>query len=115
MYSTGDMYLYSNKISKGPNAAIITALNAATDQLNATIEQAVTVTQNADVNIRYIDVTAEFAGHRINSISPSINRLGTEAAFHPNALGYSVYAIAIADALPRGWVDKSSRTAATSN
>jgi lysophospholipase L1-like esterase len=97
-----------------PNAAIITALNAATDQLNATIKQAVTLTQNADVNIRYVDVTAEFAGHGIFSPNPFINPPGTEAAFHPNALGYSVYAIAIADALPRGWVDKSSRAAATS-
>jgi lysophospholipase L1-like esterase len=97
-----------------PDSPIITALNAATDQLNATIKQAVTVTQNADVNIRYVDVTAEFAGHGIFSPNPFINPPGTEAAFHPNALGYSVYATAIADALPRGWVDKSSRTVASS-
>jgi lysophospholipase L1-like esterase len=97
-----------------PGSPIITALNAATDQLNATIKQAVTVTQNADVNIRYVDVTAEFAGHGIFSRNPFINPPGTEAAFHPNALGYSVYATAIADALPRGWVDKSSRTVASS-
>lgn len=97
-----------------PGSPIITALNAATDQLNATIKQAVTVTQNADVNIRYVDVTAEFAGHGIFSPNPFINPPGTEAAFHPNALGYSVYATAIADALPRGWVDKSSRTVASS-
>jgi lysophospholipase L1-like esterase len=97
-----------------PGSPIITALNAATDQLNATIKQAVNVTQNADVNIRYVDVTAEFAGHGIFSPNPFINPPGTEAAFHPNALGYSVYATAIADALPRGWVDKSSRTVASS-
>ena len=97
-----------------PGSPIITALNAATDQLNATIKQAVTVTQNADVNIRYVDVTAEFAGHGIFSPNPFIKPPGTEAAFHPNALGYSVYATAIADALPRGWVDKSSRTVASS-
>lgn len=97
-----------------PGSPIITALNAATDQLNATIKQAVNVTQNADVNIRYVDVTAEFAGHGIFSPYPFINPPGTEAAFHPNALGYSVYATAIADALPRGWVDKSSRTVASS-
>jgi lysophospholipase L1-like esterase len=97
-----------------PGSPIITALNAATGQLNATIKQAVTVTQNADVNIRYVDVTAEFAGHGIFSPNPFINPPGTEAAFHPNALGYSVYATAIADALPRGWVDKSSRTVASS-
>jgi lysophospholipase L1-like esterase len=97
-----------------PGSPIITALNAATDQLNATIKQAVNVTQNADVNIRYVDVTAEFAGHGIFSPNPFINPPGTEAAFHPNALGYSVYATAIDDALPRGWVDKSSRTVASS-
>jgi lysophospholipase L1-like esterase len=97
-----------------PGNPIITALNAATDQLNDTIKQAVTVTQNADVNIRYVDVTAEFAGHGIFSPNPFINPPGTGAAFHSNALGYSVYAAAIADALPRGWVDKSSRTVASS-
>jgi len=48
-----------------PNADIIAAINAATDELNATIEQAVTVTKGADVNIRYVDVTADFAGHGI--------------------------------------------------
>jgi lysophospholipase L1-like esterase len=93
---------------------IITALNAATDQLNATIKHAVTVAQNADVDIAYVDVAAEFAGHGILSPKPFINPPGTEAAFHPNALGYSVYATVIADALPRGWVDKSSRTVASS-
>ena len=110
---TGYPYL-ADPAPGSPNAAIITALNAATDQLNATIKQAVTVTQNADVNIRYVDVTAEFAGHGIFSPNRFINPPGTEAAFHPNALGYSVYAAAIADALPRGWVDKSSRTVASS-
>ena len=78
------------------------------------IKQAVTVTQNADVNIVYVDVTAEFAGHGIFSPNRFINRPGTKAAFHPNALGYSVYAIAITDALPNGWVDKSSRIVASS-
>jgi len=110
---TGYPYL-ADPAPGSPNAAIITALNAATDQLNATIKQAVTVTQNADVNIRYVDVTAEFAGHGIFSPNRFINPPGTEAAFHPNALGYSVYAAAIADALPRGWIDKSSRTVASS-
>ena len=110
---TGYPYL-ADPAPGSPNAAIITALNAATDQLNAITKQAVTVAQNADVNIRYVDVTAEFAGHGIFSPNRFINRPGTEAAFHPNALGYSVYATAIADALPRGWVDKSSRTVASS-
>jgi lysophospholipase L1-like esterase len=110
---TGYPYLF-DPAPGSPNAAIITALDAATDQLNATIKQAVTVAQNADVNIRYVDVTAEFAGHGIFSPNPFINPPGTEAAFHPNALGYSVYATAIADALPRGWVDKTSRTVASS-
>jgi hypothetical protein len=43
------------------HAAIIAAINEATDELNATIEQAITVAHRADVNIVYVDVTPEFA------------------------------------------------------
>ena len=99
-----------------PNADIIDAINKATDQLNATIKEAVTVTQNADVNIRYVDVVPEFAGHGlVIPFNPNafINPPGHEAAFHPNAAGYRAYADAIFDALPGGWLDKTSRIAAS--
>jgi len=92
-----------------PRADIIALVNEATDELNATIEQAVTDTKNADVNIRYVDVTAEFAGHGIFSPDAFINGLRSEAAFHPNADGYVVYAGAISASLPRGWVDKQKQ------
>jgi lysophospholipase L1-like esterase len=102
-----------------PIAGIIEAVNKATDQLNATIKDAVTVTQNADVNIRYVDVVPEFAGHGLVIPIPIpnaffINPPGQEAAFHPNAAGYIAYADAIFDALPGGWLDKTSRIAASS-
>jgi hypothetical protein len=118
-----------------PASGIPDAVNNATDALNATIEQAVTDAQAADVNIRYVDVTAEFAGHGIVKLindpakpsdpsafihSPFICALTTDpkcqdpAAFHPNADGYSAYADAISATLPRGWLDKTSRSAASS-
>ena len=97
-----------------PRAAIIASVNEATDELNAVIEQAVTATKDADVNIRYVDVTAEFAGHGIFSPDAFINGLRSEAAFHPNADGSAVYADAICASLPRGWVDNSSGSAVAS-
>jgi lysophospholipase L1-like esterase len=113
------------------NADIIEAVNKATDELNATIKEAVTVTHNADVNIRYVDVTEEFAGHGIVTLSPPCTDLSAFIhsllicdpprpdrpdleAFHPTAAGYRAYADAIFDALPGGWLDKTSRIAASS-
>jgi hypothetical protein len=43
--------------------------------------------QAAGVNIVYVDVTAEFAGHGIGSKKPFINSDGV-GAYHPNAAGY---------------------------
>jgi len=118
---TGYLHLFDPAPPGSPNADIIEAVNKATDELNATINEAVTVTQNADVNIRYVDVVPEFAGHGLSFINPPppgheafINPPGHEAAFHPNAAGYSAYADAIFDALPGGWLDKTSRIAASS-
>jgi lysophospholipase L1-like esterase len=87
--------------------SIIIAVNQATDALNSTIEQAVSVANNADVNIHYVDVTEEFAGHGIGSSDPFINDLPDPNAFHPNADGYQAYADAIAAALPGGWFKQS--------
>jgi hypothetical protein len=55
-------------------------------------------TQDPDVNIVYVDVTAQFAQHGIGSPVPFINATGPDA-FHPNAAGYRAYADAIFDAL----------------
>jgi hypothetical protein len=65
----------------GPAPGIIDAVNKSTDALNATIEQAVTVAQAADVNIRYVDVTEGFERHGIFSDVAFINAPGTHAAF----------------------------------
>jgi lysophospholipase L1-like esterase len=125
--------LYAKVAAQAPDARIVVtgyphlfesasgipdAVNNATDELNAIIKQAVTVTQNADVDIRYVDVVPEFAEHGlvITDLSKAsfIKPPGTEAAFHPNELGYIAYADAILDTLPRGWLDKTSRLAAGS-
>jgi lysophospholipase L1-like esterase len=90
-----------------PVNPLFIAINAAIDQLNTTIKGAVSVTNAADVNIHYVDVTAEFAGHGIGVQPPSllfINPPGFPDAFHPNPAGYDAYADAIAAALPGGWL-----------
>ena len=89
-----------------PVPPLFTAINAAIDQLNAAIRDAVSVTQDADVNIHYVDVIAEFAGHGIGSTTPFINAPvpPNDEAFHPNADGYKAYADAISAALPNAWV-----------
>ena len=56
-----------------PATGVITAVNEATDALNATIEQAVAAAQDADLNIHYVDVTEEFARHGIGSSDTFIN------------------------------------------
>jgi lysophospholipase L1-like esterase len=95
--------------------AIIIAVNRATDELNRTIEQAVSVANDADVNIHYVDVTEEFAGHGIGAplellfINPPA--AGVPDAFHPNADGYDAYADAVSAALPGGWLDKQKQSA----
>jgi lysophospholipase L1-like esterase len=88
---------------------IIMAVNQATDELNAIIRRAVSVAQDADVNIHYVDVSAGFAGHGIgNTTAPFIYAPvpPNVEAFHPTPAGYDAYAVAISDALPSAWVDK---------
>jgi hypothetical protein len=63
-----------------PTVDVICAINNATTALNATIQQAVSVTtQDPDVNIVYVDVTAQFAQHGIGSPVPFINATGPDA------------------------------------
>jgi lysophospholipase L1-like esterase len=86
---------------------LIAALNAATDQLNSTIQNAV---DDADAavdptrdNFVYVDVTDAFEGHGIGSLDdPFINAPtpdGSLEDFHPNAAGYRAYAKAISAAI----------------
>jgi lysophospholipase L1-like esterase len=96
-----------------PVDPLFTAINVAIDQLNSTIEQAVSVANDADVNIHYVDVTEEFAGHGIGADPEEelfIFPAGPEA-FHPTPAGYDAYADAIAAALPGGWLDKQKQSA----
>jgi lysophospholipase L1-like esterase len=94
-------------------ARIINRFREATALLNDTIEQAVAAANDADVNIHYVDVTEEFAGHGIGCTDPPnclfINppAVPLPDGFHPNAKGYNAYADAIKTKLPGGWFDKS--------
>jgi lysophospholipase L1-like esterase len=99
------------------NSGIITAINKATTDLNCVIERAVAAANADDINIHYVDVTEEFAGHGIGCSDPDnstnclfINppEVGLPEAFHPTAAGYAAYAEAIKTKLPGGWFDKSS-------
>jgi lysophospholipase L1-like esterase len=101
-----------------PNLTLKLQINAATAALNSTIEQAVSVANDADVNIHYVDVTEAFAGHGIGGEPEFINPLcdfpcdpiELLGAFHPTAAGYQAYADAIAAALPGGWFDKQKQS-----
>lgn len=107
---TGYPYLLDSSAATVINPDIIPAIRLATDELNTTIEQAVTATQATDVNIRYVDVTAKFEGHGIYSAVPFINRPGPEPlALHPNSAGNRAYADAILARLPGGWLDKQKQ------
>ena len=108
---TGYPLLFEPPAATDPNAEIIAAINEATIDLNCVIERAVTATQATDVNIRYVDVTEEFAVHGIGSTDPFIhdlliNNRPDPEAFHPNADGYRAYADAIKTKLPGGWLEK---------
>jgi lysophospholipase L1-like esterase len=87
------------------------AINRATTLLNCVIERAVAATEATDVNIHYVDVTTEFAGHGIGCgcTDPFIHNLPDPEAFHPNAAGYRAYADAIKAELPGGWLDKQNQ------
>jgi lysophospholipase L1-like esterase len=88
-----------------PTADIMVQINCATAALNSTIQQAVLAAQASDINIVYVDVTGDFAGHGVNSADPYINPSGTDI-YHPNTAGYLAYAAAISEALPSDWLDK---------
>jgi len=94
-----------------PVDPLYATVNAAIDQLNSTIEQAVSVAKDAGINIHYVDVTEQFAGHGIGAdpLQLFIYPTGPEA-FHPTAAGYQAYADAIAAALPRGWLGKQRQS-----
>ena len=102
---TGYPYLFEQPATGDPDAVIINQINTATALLNCAIEKAVADAQDDDVNIVYVDVTEEFAGHGIGSKKPFINSEGL-GAYHPNAAGYRAYAKAIFAAIRSTWLDE---------
>jgi hypothetical protein len=105
---TGYPYLFEI-VPGDPTAAIKDQINNAITLLNSTIQQAVDA-QAAGVNIVYVDVTAEFAGHGIGSKKPFINSDGA-GAYHPNAAGYRAYAKAVFAAIRSAWLDDNKQVA----
>ena len=110
---TGYPYLFEPPAGGDPSATIINAVNSATASLNCTIQKAVADAQAAGLNIVYVDVTEEFAGHGIGGSGvPFINAPGTGiGAFHPTIAGYVAYAEAISAALPSVWLDDNKQAA----
>ena len=106
---TGYPYLFEI-VPGDPTAAIKDQINNAITLLNSTIQQAVAAAQASGVNIVYVDVTAEFAGHGIGSKKPFINSDGV-GAYHPNAAGYRAYAKAIFAAIRSAWLDDNKQVA----
>jgi lysophospholipase L1-like esterase len=102
---TGYPYLFEQPATGDPDAVIINQINTATALLNCAIEKAVADAQDDGVNIVYVDVTEEFAGHGIGSKKPFINSEGL-GAYHPNAAGYRAYAKAIFAAIRSTWLDE---------
>jgi lysophospholipase L1-like esterase len=106
----GYPYLFEPPAEGDPNAPIINAVNSATAALNCTIQKAVADAQEDGIDIVYVDVTAEFAGHGIGSKRPFINSDGL-GAYHPNAAGYRAYAKAIFAAIRSAWLDDKKQVA----
>jgi lysophospholipase L1-like esterase len=122
---TGYPLLFEQPTSADPQTAkIITDINDATTDLNCVIQKAVATANDADVNIHYVDVTEEFAGHGLVIDRGVIKCPNPDAfihglfincdpskpdpeRFHPTAEGYRAYADAISAALPGGWLNKS--------
>jgi lysophospholipase L1-like esterase len=100
---TGYPYLFETPTPcTTPTDSIVCQINYATTLLNKTIEDTVETAAQppSGVNIKYVDVTAAFAGHGIGGSPPLfINDTGPDA-YHPNVAGYEAYASAISAALP---------------
>ena len=109
---TGYPYLF--EILPGdPSANLKVQINDAIELLNTTIQQAVAAADRApDVNIIYVDVREEFAGHGIGSEEPFINSESDPiGAYHPNAAGYRAYAKAIFAAVRSASLDDKKQAA----
>jgi lysophospholipase L1-like esterase len=91
---TGYPYLFETPPPASPGHDAIVQLNSAITVLNSTIEAAVAQLAATGVDIRYVDVTAAFAGHGIGSPDPWINAAGPDVV-HPTVEGYEAYAAAL--------------------
>lgn len=74
-------------------------INRATDSLNTAIATAVSNANAFGANAQFVDVTARFAGHAVNSTDPWIAYDGgnplADSNFHPTPTGHRAYATAV--------------------
>lgn len=90
-------------------AALVAAVNGATDALNAAIQGAVAAAAAGGANVRYADVVEAFAGHGVQLVPgvPSdpwfgIDPVGDPAGYlHPTYAGYTAYTEVILGELGR--------------
>lgn len=97
----GYPFLFDPASSLAPvPAATQTLINQATVALNAAIAEAVqTANLLYGTDAQYIDVTARFAGHEVNSADPwlhlNLASVTADYNFHPNQAGHRAYASAL--------------------
>lgn len=90
-------------------AALVAAVNGATDALNAAIQAAVATAAASGVDVRYADVVDAFAGHGVQLVPgvPSdpwfgLDPVGDPAGYlHPTYEGYAAYTDVILEQLGR--------------
>ncbi|WP_142060633.1 SGNH/GDSL hydrolase family protein [Pseudarthrobacter sp. B4EP4b] len=80
------------------------AMNQATLAVNGTIAQAVRKVDALPLtDIKFVDVTSEFAGHAVNTAEPWLqldpNNFAADYNFHPNKEGHRAYASALLEAV----------------
>lgn len=96
VYVTGYPRLFSSEYGAVLGASPLEqdALNAGADLLNATIRAA------AEAHgYRFVDVTSRFVDHGVNAPEPWLIWPTSPGSFHPNELGYEVYAAAVTAAI----------------
>ncbi|WP_397427427.1 hypothetical protein [Pseudarthrobacter sp. NS4] len=80
-------------------------MNQATLTVNATIAAAAkTANTLYGTDARYVDVSARFSGHAVNSPDPwlqlDVNDFMADYNFHPTPEGHRAYAAAVLEAVP---------------
>lgn len=74
------------------------SVNALVDELDAAIGAGVGIAAHNGADVRYVDATLPYLGHRLCNRTPWLQNLNDSAPFHPKAAGQVAYATAITKA-----------------